>query len=712
MKHPVALGRVAILLSAIVLACGTTKKKNPFPPAKGGSGGEETGGSGGGGSGGRGGSGGGGSPDASSAGNKIELKIAWWGSQTRADRTNMVARMFEAANPTITIKTEFFATTQGMGIPGTDYWPTMNKYASDNTLPDIMQHDYAYIEEWTGRSLLKPLDELMSTGALNLADVPKGLIDGGKVKGKVMAISLGTNTQAMVVDLDLFTKLKLGVPNDDWTWDDFERIAGDIKAKEGIFGVGSGIWGYTPGWKAVFLSLGKWVFSDDGRSLGYTDDQPWIDHFKMLLRLKTAGALPKIAEEPTGTNVDGLLMVTKRSGMEHIFSNQLVGMATAANMANGGVARNFKMLPLPRVKNGKSPIYMKPSQYWAITQASKHPIEAAKFIEFFTNNIEANKILAGERGVPVNTKVLAALKTSLDKISAESFDLIERGGAYATALPPNDPPPWTNLLNTVLTPISKDIMDEKVTAEAGVAAFRTQATALLAGAATPDGGVPPTPDSAVPDAAPDARVGFEIPPGLRALLVVGDTQDATDAEIRARLERRVVVDLIPESQATITSAQGKALVVITASASQPITDVKFRDVQLPVILLEPNLFPAMRFTANVATDHGTVAAQTQVAITAPDSPLAAGLTGTVNVYTQPFRLVFGIPAANAIKVATAVGNANQAAIFAYPAGAPMVGGNAPAKRVGFFIHNNAAANNITETGFQLLDGAVEWSLAP
>ncbi len=411
--------------------------------------------------------------------------MAWWGGAERANRTRQVVAMFEAQNPNVKVETEFYMTTQGMGIAGTDYWPTVNKYATDGTLPDIMQQDYAYIDEWNGRKLLRPLDDFIADGTVKLGDVPASFVDGGKVGGKVVAISLGINTQSMVVDVDLLQKHNIAVPTDEWTWEDFERIALEIKTKEGIFGVGSGMWGYTPGWKAVYLSLDKWVFSEDGKALGYSDDQPWIEHFKMLVRLKQAGAVPTLAQEATATSPDTLLLVGKKAGMEHIFSNQLVALWTAANKANGDVQRNLKMLPLPRVKGGKSPIYMKPSQYFSVTTASKHPREAAKLIEFFTNDVEANKILKGERGVPINSKVLTALKAVSDKITADSFDMIERGGAYATKLPPNDPPTWTPLLNNILNPISKDILEEKLTPEAGVAQFRSKATAHLAGQPVP-----------------------------------------------------------------------------------------------------------------------------------------------------------------------------------------------------------------------------------
>src|SRR6185436_3603547 len=174
----------SLLAAATWVACtsGPSRKKNTGSTGgdedTGGAvatGGARTGGSGpktggaGGSTGGAGGSTGGAGGAAGGAGGATTvLKMAWWGSPTRAERTNMVAKMFEAKNPGITIQTEFFATTQGMGIVGTDYWPTMNSYAMNDKLPDIMQHDYAYIEEWTGRNLVQPLDALIADGTIKL----------------------------------------------------------------------------------------------------------------------------------------------------------------------------------------------------------------------------------------------------------------------------------------------------------------------------------------------------------------------------------------------------------------------------------------------------------------------------------------------------------------------------------------------------------------
>jgi hypothetical protein len=363
------------------------------------------------------------------------------------------------------------------------------------------------------------------------------------------------------------------------------------------------------------------------------------------------------------------------------------------------------------VKGQKSPIYMKPSQYLAITANTTHAKEAAKVIDFFTNDIEANKVLKGERGVPINTKVLTALKADLDATSADSFDLIQRGAAYATKLPPNDPPPWTSILNNVFTPTAKHIISEEMTPADGVAYFRANASALLAGQTPPDGGAPPVDAGPADAAAPDGGPVDAPPSDGHILLVTGPMPDGTDMQVQARLRQHWMVDQVSETVVTTGDAAGKAAVIITASCSVPGVGMKFKDVTTPVMLMEPNLLGLYGMTGDATGNRGTVAAQTQVTIVGESaSPLVAGLSGNVPVYAVAYRMVYGVPGSQAIKVATVVNQPTQLAIFAYEAGAQMVTGTAPAKRLSFFAHNNTAAANITENGLKLLDAAVEWLL--
>ena len=216
-------------------------------------------------------------------------------------------------------------------------------------------------------------------------------------------------------------------------------------------------------------------------------------------------------------------------------------------------------------------------------------------------------------------------------------------------------------------------------------------------------------DSAVDQAVADAAGS-----GLPALMVVGPVPlVGNDLALYNRIEKRLPVIVVNDVLATTAAAAGKSVVVITASTNQASVGTKFRDVGVPVIVMEPNLLPTMQMTtATVDTDHGTAADQTKITITAAGHPLTAGLTGDVTVYTAPWRVVYGVPGSGAIRAAAVLGVPGQTAIFAYPAGAAMVGKLAPGKRLSFFVHDNPPSANLTENALQLLDAALDWSVAP
>src|SRR5262245_49135150 len=84
-----------------------------------------------------------------------KLRVGFWGSADRYNRTKRAADLFTAATG-VGVELEHYVGTQG--AVNVAYWPTMNQHEATHTLPDVMQHDYAYIEEWTGRGAIQPLD--------------------------------------------------------------------------------------------------------------------------------------------------------------------------------------------------------------------------------------------------------------------------------------------------------------------------------------------------------------------------------------------------------------------------------------------------------------------------------------------------------------------------------------------------------------------------
>jgi multiple sugar transport system substrate-binding protein len=403
----------------------------------------------------------------------VELRMTWWGSQDRHDRTIKAIELYEQQNPNIKITYEFSGWS--------DYWTKLTTMAAGGNLPDIIQQDYAYLSEWTNRDLLVPLDDYVESGVLNFADVAPSYVDGGRVKGNLMGVNIGANSMAIALDVDAFKTAGVDLPAPDWTLADYEATVMALHEKLDMWGDGASLWDEQH-WGALYLSAGTWRYAPDGTALGYTDDKVLVDYFSMLSRLIKAGALvPRDVElsdhDALTKGIEVQPMVTQKAAMAYVWSNQVIAVYKAA----GGDTRNYVLVPLPRVVGGKSANYLKPGQFLSVTSHSKHPKEAAAFIDWFTNSIECNEILMAERGVPISSKVRDALKPKLGKSQLEMFNYIDRVGKDVQPVPPPDPPGHTDIINNVWYPQVVDpVAYGKITPEEGVALLREQANAILA----------------------------------------------------------------------------------------------------------------------------------------------------------------------------------------------------------------------------------------
>lgn len=407
---------------------------------------------------------------------KIDLVVNWWGSQNRADRTIEVINQYMAAHPDVNITYEF----ANFG----DYWTLMNTKAAGQQLPCVMQQDYAYLAEWSSRGLLTPLDPYFESGAIDTSNIEQVILDGGKVDDHYYALSLGTNSQSIIIDADAFAQAGLEIPADDWTWTDFENISKTLHEKLGIWAIHLGLPG-TPSagiedvqfWKAYNLGYGYPVTSPDGKSLGYDDDQPTIDFFSMINRLQNEGALAsgEEAAEYAALPLEGSPIVIGKTAMQYQWSNQVVAVYVGA-----GPDRNLKLVPLPRPEGGQSSNYLKPSQFFSITSQCEHPDVAADFINFVTNDLTANEALFAERGVPISSAVREHLEPMLDTAGKETFDFIARIAADVSPLPPPDPPNWSNFTTNGYGPIvAAPLVYQQISPEDAARLLREQATTIL-----------------------------------------------------------------------------------------------------------------------------------------------------------------------------------------------------------------------------------------
>jgi multiple sugar transport system substrate-binding protein len=121
--------------------------------------------------------------------------------------------------------------------------------------------------------------------------------------------------------------------------------------------------------------------------------------------------------------------------------------------------------------------------FFSITKHAKYPDEAAKFINWFTNDLEANKILMAERGVPISPKIQEALAPLLGKPQKAMFDFLKKIEAESSPICPPDPAGAGDVDTNVYVPeVIDPVMFKSITPEEAAVIFREKANEILTAA--------------------------------------------------------------------------------------------------------------------------------------------------------------------------------------------------------------------------------------
>jgi len=393
----------------------------------------------------------------------VKLRIAWWGGQSRHDYTLKVIELYESLNPHVTIEADY-ATFD-------DYWKKLAPQAAASSLPDIIQMDISYLTQYGGRNQLADLQPFIDSGALDVADISESALSGGKVNDKLVALNLGGNVLSTTLDVETMKSLGIDVPTRDWTWDDFEKMAEQAKAK------GKQVGGFAFRHDVFFpyylRTIDQKMYSADGKTIGYADDQAFIDYFSRYQKWYDNGYILSLDKETQKKGVaeeDEILLGNAISG--NGWSNQFLAVANLVT------DRPLELYPLPG-RNGNKGLFQKPSMFFSITENSKVKEEAAKFISFFVNDIEANKLIKGDRGVPVSSKVKEALKPILSPNEVKIFDYVAWAEQNSSVGDPPNPIGATEI-EKLLRDMSERILYKKISVADAAVEFRKEANAILA----------------------------------------------------------------------------------------------------------------------------------------------------------------------------------------------------------------------------------------
>jgi multiple sugar transport system substrate-binding protein len=133
-------------------------------------------------------------------------------------------------------------------------------------------------------------------------------------------------------------------------------------------------------------------------------------------------------------------------------------------------------MPGPDSEKG---LYLKPSMFWSVGNNSKNKEEAAKFIDFMINDIEANKLNLGDRGIPGSSTVKEALKPLLSPAQVQAFDYVDWAEGNSSSFDGPDPVGAGEVIET-LDSLSEQMAYGNLSVKDAAKQFRQQADSVLA----------------------------------------------------------------------------------------------------------------------------------------------------------------------------------------------------------------------------------------
>ena len=304
-----------------------------------------------------------------------QLTIAWWGNQTRNERTQAALDLYSEQNAGVTFDPQMNAWS--------DYWAALATASAGGSLPDVIQMDYQYLSQYVDNNLLVDLTPYMENGTLDMSKVNEGIVGSGSKDGGVYAVCLGVNAPALLYNKTLLDANGITV-KDNMTLDEFFAVSKEVYEKTGYktnIGYGTdNVFNY------VLRGLGHSLFTDGQLSATQEDAEYFFGLYEKGIKEGWHVSSAIFAEVTVGSvEQDPMIYGSDPANMSwcaFFWSNQLTAMQ---NAAPEGVEIGITTWPSadPAASN-----YLKPSQFFSVSAQGSQQEEAVKVVNFFLNSVE------------------------------------------------------------------------------------------------------------------------------------------------------------------------------------------------------------------------------------------------------------------------------------------------------------------------------------
>jgi len=377
----------------------------------------------------------------------VQVEVAWWGGEARHELFNRIWDSYEEQNQHVTVIRQF--------APWGDYWTRIFTQAAGGGLPDVFGTGPAYRGDLASRGFLMPLDPFVADGTLEVAGIVEGSLAQGVYPhtGNLYIITFGDTVSVIAFNQTLIESVGMPLPRNGMTYSEFIEYALELQEL-----LPDGVWASNGNpWEHQFLNHarqfgGLIVDEVNGvRQIGFRpqDLQGYYEFYMTKLELGLSPPAEVTAENIGRMWVDSL-EGTGRLAMWHTNANQLKIFQSQTD----DTISAFRSL----IADGAYYQYVEEIQPsgWAIAATSSVGHEAARLVNWFTNNIDTQVTFNMELGVPGSAEAQNAIIGNLtndpiDLTIGIEIDLVNLIADTAIPMPwrlEGSPAIWTEVVDT------------------------------------------------------------------------------------------------------------------------------------------------------------------------------------------------------------------------------------------------------------------------
>lgn len=347
----------------------------------------------------------------------VVIRFAWWGNEERAERTKQAVALFMERNPHVQVQMAYF--------PFDNYYENLEISAKAGYMPDVWQ---GYVGSATNNSYMKvglveSLDMYVEEGLIDVSDISENLLESGKMDGKLYGISMGCNVKCMAIVPEVYEKAGLEIPEVCYaSWEDLEKDLLILK-DEGYERCGGELFGRDFLFEYFCRQRGERLFqSPDGLTIGFSRET-YVEFYRMRMKWEEEGLTVPYVESMNRKTSSDTAGNQEKNAVYFLYSNQYKQL-----MQERGQEMELILLPGPGTEKGTD---IRPGIHLCMSALSEQKEVSAMLIDFLINDVDANKILNAERGMPASTKVREVLMVDFDQEQKAMAEIVTLAESYS-----------------------------------------------------------------------------------------------------------------------------------------------------------------------------------------------------------------------------------------------------------------------------------------